>query len=344
MMAVMHDRIVITTGARLHFGFFAHRPPVPETDPGSSIAGSLEQTNYGGIGLMIDSPSYVVAASKSDRDRSAYLQADTSGAERVLRIVADYRRACPTERLPPPCAIEVRQAIPSHSGLGSGTQLAMAVAQALALLAGDGQVDAVTLARRAGRGKRSAIGIHGFARGGFLVDGGKRSDDEIGRLVARADFPDDWRWLLVAPIDKSGTGLSGQEEIHVLEQLPRIPLTLTERLCRLALLEMLPAIEARDCDWFGEALYEFGQSVGNYFRPVQGGRYADPRMAALVEWLRAEGVRGVAQTSWGPTIAASCRDASGANALKDRVLADDRWQGCQAQIACPLNTGAAIQL
>ncbi len=343
-MAVMHDRIVITTGARLHFGFFAHRPPGTETDTGSSTAGALEQANYGGIGLMIDSPSFVVAVSKSDRDRSDWLLPGTSGEGRVNRIVAHYRRTCPRERLPPPCAIEVRQAIPSHSGLGSGTQLAMTVAQALALLAGDGQVDAVTLARRAGRGKRSAIGIHGFARGGFLVDGGKHSEDEIGRLVARAEFSDGWRWLLVAPADKSGTGLSGQEEVEALEQLPRIPRSLTERLCHLALLEMLPAIGACDCDWFGEALYEFGRSVGDYFRPVQGGRYADPRMAALVDWLRGEGVRGVAQTSWGPTIAACCHDASRANALKDRILADDRWQGCQAQIVRPLNTGAAIQL
>jgi beta-ribofuranosylaminobenzene 5'-phosphate synthase len=344
MMAAMHDRIVITTGARLHFGFFAHRPPTTGTVTGSSIAGPLEQANYGGIGLMIDSPSFVVAVSKSDHDHSEWLLPETSGAGRINRIVAHYRRTCPTERLPPPCAIKVRQAIASHSGLGSGTQLAMAIAQALALLAGDGQVDAVTLARRAGRGKRSAIGIHGFARGGFLVDGGKRSEDEIGRLVARAEFPDEWRWLLVAPADKSGTGLSGQEEVQALEQLPRIALSLTERLCRLALLEMLPAIGACDCDWFGEALYEFGRSVGDYFRAVQRGRYADPRMAELVDWLRGEGVRGVAQTSWGPTIAACCHDASRANALKDRILADDRWQGCQAQIVRPLNTGAAIEL
>ncbi|HEX4070297.1 MAG TPA: beta-ribofuranosylaminobenzene 5'-phosphate synthase family protein [Planctomycetaceae bacterium] len=343
-MAVMHDRIVITTGARLHFGFFAHRPPATVTATASSIAGALEQANYGGIGLMIDSPSFVVAASKSDCDRSEWLLPETSGEGRVDRIVAHYRRTCPPQRLPVPCAIEVRQAIPSHSGLGSGTQLAMAVAQALALLARDRQVDAVTLAHWAGRGKRSAIGIHGFACGGFLVDGGKRSEDEIGRLVARAEFPDGWRWLLVAPADKSGTGLSGQDEIQALEQLPRIPLSLTERLCHLVLLEMLPAIAACDCDWFGEALYEFGRSVGDYFRPVQGGRYADSRMATLVEWLRGEGVRGVAQTSWGPTIAACCQDALRANALKDRILADDRWQGCQAQIVRPLNTGAAIQL
>ena len=72
MMSAMHDEIVITTGARLHFGFFAHRPLVVGTaiqPSAASIGGLLEHANYGGIGLMIDSPAFVVAASKSDRDR-----------------------------------------------------------------------------------------------------------------------------------------------------------------------------------------------------------------------------------------------------------------------------------
>ena len=73
MMAVMHDRIVITTGARLHFGFFAHRPPAQRPTRAPPTAAALEQANYGGIGLMIDSPSFVVAVSKSDRDRSEWL-------------------------------------------------------------------------------------------------------------------------------------------------------------------------------------------------------------------------------------------------------------------------------
>jgi beta-ribofuranosylaminobenzene 5'-phosphate synthase len=205
------------------------------------------------------------------------------------------------------------------------------------------------LALRVARGKRSAIGIHGFARGGFIVDGGKpdsgkRSEDEIGRLVARADVPDDWRLLLITPTDSSATGLSGQEEVNALEQLPGMPFSLTERLCRLALLEILPALGASDCEWFGEALFQFGRAVGDYFRPVQGGQYADPRMADLVNWLRSEGVRGVAQTSWGPTIAACCGNVTRAEALRDRILRDERWQTCQVQIVSPLNTGAAIQL
>jgi beta-RFAP synthase len=363
-MVAMRDGIVITTGARLHFGFFAHRPLAESMiarTSAVSAGGLLEQANYGGVGLMIDSPGFVLAALRSDRDRivcparttsrdpSSSPSADSTSqfdriGSRVAHLVGQYRHSCPSARQPPGCAIEIRRIIPRHSGLGSGTQLAMAVAQVLALLSADGQADATTLAQRVARGKRSAIGIHGFARGGFLVDAGKRSTDDIGRLVARADAPGDWRFLLVTPADSSGTGLSGQEEVDALERLPEMPLALTERLCRLALLEMLPALGESDIERFGEAMFEFGRSVGEYFRPVQGDAYADPCMADLVHWLRRQGVRGVAQTSWGPTIAVCCGDAERAKSLQDQILADGRWKHCQTLIASPLNTGAAIQL
>jgi beta-ribofuranosylaminobenzene 5'-phosphate synthase len=345
MMSAMPDSIIVTTGARLHFGFFAHHAA---TTGAAEFGNGLERSNYGGIGMMIDSPSVVIAASKSDRDsvigRDLTPQETAWSESIVARAVAEYRRSCPADHQPPPCAIAVRRVIPSHCGLGSGTQLGLAIAQALALLAGDGQADACMLARRVGRGKRSAIGIHGFARGGFLVDGGKRSADEIGALVARADIPHDWRLLLVTAGDSSVAGLAGQEEVAALEKLPGMPTSFTERLCRLAFLEMIPALAQSDCDWFGEALFQFGRAVGDYFRPVQGGAYADPLMTDLVGWLRSEGVRGIAQTSWGPTIAVCCQSAPAAESLRDRILAEERFKRCRMQIAAPLNTGAAIQL
>lgn len=356
----MPDEIVITTGARLHFGFFAHQPRPRATSSPTSLdpkASRLERNNYGGIGLMLDSPGFVLSASRGPSTEiapsSAAAPADANSlaqrseaCRRAARLLASYREAAPADHVIPPCRIAISRVIASHRGLGSGTQLGMAVAQALALLSGDGQADPVTLAKRVGRGRRSAVGIHGFARGGFLVDGGKASEDEVGPLVARADVPANWRFLLVTPADPSGklrAGLSGEEERGALERLPPMPVRLTERLCRLALLEMLPALGVADFERFSEALFEFGHSVGEYFRPVQGSEYADPTMAELVHWLRSRGVRGVAQTSWGPTIAVCCPDAESADSLRDTILADSRWNKCETHVASPLNTGAAIQ-
>jgi beta-ribofuranosylaminobenzene 5'-phosphate synthase len=118
---------------------------------------------------------------------------------------------------------------------------------------------------------------------------------------------------------------------------------MTERLRRLATGEMLPALTAGDCDRFGEAVFEFGQLVGGYFGPIQGGIYSTPRSAELVEWIRGEGYPGVAQTSWGPTLAVCSVDQSSAQVLRQKMQADPRWRECRTHVAAPLNTGAKIQ-
>src|SRR5256885_2047192 len=81
---------------------------------------------------------------------------------------------------------------------------------------------------RVGRGKRSALGVHGFAQGGFLVEAGKRDADGVAPLTARADFPEDWRVVLVLP--PWGQGLHGAAEGRALQglQAGAWPLALTD--------------------------------------------------------------------------------------------------------------------
>ena len=104
-----------------------------------------------------------------------------------------------------------------HAGLGTGTQLGMAAASALSLAAGLPELTPEELAERIGRGKRSGLGVHGFARGGFLVDGGKRGPGGVAPLVARVDFPEAWRVVLVLPPGQPG--LHGEGEGRAFEQL-----------------------------------------------------------------------------------------------------------------------------
>jgi beta-ribofuranosylaminobenzene 5'-phosphate synthase len=365
-MVSMSPTILISTGARLHFGFFAHRGAEP----------SPRSLNYGGVGLMIDSPGFVLAASvhgpeKSDQGKPGAPMAESRIDEvlcnlknaraaeldpfagppveawselggRAAKFISMYRKHCTPKYPPPNCEIELWSAIPSHQGLGAGTQLGMAVATAFSLLSGDADVDLSTLARCVGRGARSAIGIHGFERGGFLVDAGKERDEHIGRLEARLDVPSDWRFLLINPPD-AASGLSGEAEAAALNRLPSTSVEMSERLRRLAMVEMLPALAAGDCHRFGEAVFEFGQLVGEYFRPIQGGIYSTPQSAELVEWIRGEGYRGVAQTSWGPTLAVCCVDQTSAQSLREKLQADHRWRECRTHVAAPLNTGAKVQ-
>src|SRR3990172_6861433 len=135
----MSHGIVITTGARLHFGLLSHGGLLSHrSEPGR---------NFGGAGLMIDAPRFRVSVRKAQRD--AVLAPEDCRA-RIAGYVSAYRAACPAEFQPPCCEIETLEEIPPHLGFGSGTQLAMSVAQALALLAENGRCDAATLARRVG--------------------------------------------------------------------------------------------------------------------------------------------------------------------------------------------------
>jgi len=64
----------------------------------------------------------------------------------------------------------------------------------------------------------------------------------------------------------------------------------------------LPAVVEHDLVSFGEAVSELQERVGNHFSPAQGGSYARPAVESLVRFLKSEGLNGVGQSSWGPTI------------------------------------------
>jgi beta-RFAP synthase len=288
---------------------------------------------------MISPPGFDLRATRSDTEQFI---GDDAWRQRLLALTASARAARPSHPPPPPVRWELRETLPPHAGLGSGTQLGLAVARALALLAGEGNISAPELARRTGRGGRSAIGLYGFEQGGLLIEGGKTADAAISPLVARAAIPPLWRFVLIQP--RGAQGLSGAEERQGFARLPGMPAATTNRLCRLALLNLLPAALEERFDDFSEALYEFGRLVGDYFAPVQGGVYADPQMRRLVPRLRARGIHGIGQSSWGPTLFVLCPSAASAQALVQELAAGDACQDCALTIAAPLNRPATINI
>ena len=306
--------IVIHAASRLHFGLLHF----PLEEPGSGWTNYqgekvIPGRRYGGVGLMVESPGLSLRARPSSE-----WQADGPLAERALEYARQFARTV-SQAVQFPLHLMIERSAPEHGGLGTGTQLGLAVAKALALAWGTGDGDVLDLAQRVGRGRRSALGLHGFARGGFLVEGGQGQSAKPGPLVARVAFPEDWALLLVLPV--GARGYHGQEEIRAFERLhgQGHVLERTEALCRLVLLGLLPALAERDLEAFGEALYDFNGRVGAGFAPVQAGTYTNPRTAELIAYLRREGVHGVGQSSWGPTVFAVLADAEQAHYLAGRL-------------------------
>ena len=217
----------------------------------------------------------------------------------------------------PACRIEVAELPRQHTGLGVGTQLGLAVAEGLSLWLELGERSTVDLAMSAGRGLRSAVGTHGFARGGLIVELGKADGDAIGQLHERVEFPHHWRVLLVMP--KSGEGLADAGEKSAFAQVPDVPQESHEALRRLAIDEMAPAARHGEFARFSKAVCEYGFQAGLCFESVQGGPYSSPAIEQVVNALRDLGVYGVGQSSWGPTVFAFVESATLADEVQESL-------------------------
>jgi beta-RFAP synthase len=285
--------------------------------------------------MMIDSPRISVTVLPDST-----WSADGPLADRACTISQDFARCLPANSIPPH-RISIGGSAGEHVGLGTGTQLALAVASALAASARLPQMEPAELARMLGRGQRSAIGVHGFLHGGFLVDAGKARDDELAPLIARHPVPLAWRVLLVIPpLDQ---GLHGHVENEVFERLAGRKATpgLTDALCRLVLLGMLPALADEDLQAFGEAVYEFNRRVGEVFQGIQGGPYRD-HACDLVRFLRQQGVYGVGQSSWGPAVFAILDNGQKAAEISRLVASHFDLRDENIIISSPANSGARL--
>jgi beta-RFAP synthase len=309
----------IEAPCRLHFGLL--QLGIEESWANVDGVTTIPARRFGGVGLMVDAPRLAVVAEQA-RGWSALGPSAVRALEFAKRFVAALPGGMPPQRL------LIESAPPEHIGLGAGTQLALAVAKVLALAAGHADWNALELAARVGRGRRSAVGVHGFQLGGFIVEGGKREEDRIAPLLAREGFPPEWAVIIAIPA--GATGLHGDAERHALARLRESgrPGTVNA-LCRLVLLGLLPALAEKDFHGFSEALYDFNARAGEAFLPVQGGRYAHALGAEFVALIRGEGVAAVGQSSWGPAMFAICEDQDRARAVLEllrRRYSDDALQ------------------
>ncbi len=200
----------------------------------------------------------------------------------------------------------------------------------------DNLLDLITIA---GRAARSAIGTYGFVLGGLISESGKLACETLAPLEERDEVPADWRFVLVLP--QHEPGLSGDEERQAFDHLPPVPPETTEHLRRELNDHLFPAARDGDFTRFGESLYRYGHTAGECFAARQGGPFASQRLAALVETIRALGVPGVGQSSWGPTLFAATDSQSAAEELSQQLRPHLNPHDITL-IAPPNNTGARI--
>jgi beta-RFAP synthase len=324
--------VQVHTGTRLHFGLIA---------PAAAYGRC-----FGGAGLMLRQPDLVVSVAAGDG-----WSAEGMHAQRVGQLLQRLRdRIGPWLDSVTGLRIRVERAPELHRGLGTGTQLALAVASGVLhwLAARQPQLkshaeSASRLAALTGRGARSGIGVHGFFQGGFLVDGGKPASaprDSLPPLLARCTFPEHWPIILIQP-HGSSTWHSAVEE-RAFAELSPVAEGFRDGQCRRILLELLPALLEGDYASFGEALYAYNRAAGEPFRRFQGGPYASSWAEAMIEHLCGLGVPATGQSSWGPTLFAIVADADRARWLLDRLAQTPLSRGCQFLATAAANAPATI--
>ncbi len=265
--------MIVHTPKRLHFGLI---------DP-TAILGR----RFGALGISLEN-GYEIRVVPSDKFEIHAHGEDVSTIKEAIRKM-NLHFNTGTDYI-----IEVKKSIPRHIGLGSTTQLMLAVGISLAKL-NNINIPIERLARVLGRGKNGAIGIYSFAYGGFIIDGGVK--EGIPPLIFREKFPSEWRFLLITPEAKAG--LDEKEEKPIMEQIRGSRDTAMEISHRI-LLGLLPALKEKNIKEFGSHLTAIQKLVGKHFELYQGGEFRED-VEIAIEFL-SEKTYGYGQSSWGPTV------------------------------------------
>lgn len=310
--------MTVSVPARLHLGFL-------------DLNGQLGR-RFGSIGLAISGLHTRISVSPA-----THTQVSGPDSERARRYVERLQSLLDLKGAH---HVHIAEAVPGHAGLGSGTQLALALAAGIRQLHGlppDIRGDAFRL----GRGRRSGVGIGLFDAGGVVVDGGRGEAMAPAPIVTRLPFPEAWRIVLV--LDPARTGVHGDEERAAFERLPPFAAADAAHICRLVLMQALPALAEADLVSFAAAIKQMQQLLGAYFAPLQGGgSYSSQDVAAALDLLEGEGALGIGQSSWGPTGFAFVRSHEEAERLVDVARKHPRCRSLDIRACKGLNHGAHI--
>lgn len=332
-VSLVQQTIHVRAPARLHLGFL-------------DLNGGLGR-HFGSIGLAVDSHHTHLSLTGKEEPQHPVVSVSVATHNRITKLINQFYLTLaphiPTDlRL---ASVNVHSLIPEHAGLGSGTQLALAVGR---LLATHHQIDIPTakIAQALDRGKRSGIGISTFDTGGFVVDAGLGPNSLTPARLFQQAFPSQWR--LVMLMDKNHQGIHGEIEIQAFQNLPKFPLQHSQHICHLTLMQLLPALIEQDIDLFGAAVSDIQGLIGQHFAPAQGGQYTSKPIAKLLDHAKSLGFNGMAQSSWGPTACVFTDSQLQADRLMAElhgmIDSDIQFEDIELLTAAGINQGAGITI
>jgi len=288
----------------------------------------------GGVGFALEKPSIRIKAKESDE---VVVKGNWENLERFKEIAELF-----SDKFKRGIEIEVLESYPSHVGLGSGTQISLAVGKVYCKLYDIGMTER-EIARFTGRGGTSGIGVAVFESGGFVLDGGHSIHEKASfipssfskakpaPLIARHDLPD-WEVYLFLPKAK---GFYGMREKDLFENNTPLPIEEVRELSHIILMKLLPSVVENNLDEFGDAIYRI-QNLG--FKRAEIMQYGN-LISGFIEEMKDYGAVGMSST--GPALY-FIGDSCGISVGKDYF----RERGYELEVVKtkPRNRGAEIEV
>jgi len=305
-------KIRVITPSRLHFGLIDLNGQIGRID--------------GGLGVALNRPNVIVEAQDNPNDENQLEVIDSQGqsSKEIIELTKNIMEALNSKN---GIFLRITSQIPAHVGLGSKTQLSLAIAKVLCLLRNI-QKTPYDLAQLTSRAGTSRIGLTAFEQGGFVVDGGhtfgrgKQKETYLPSSASRAPpapvlywdiIPDDWCFVIIIP--KLKRGASGKEEVNIFQNYCPIPLNDVKTISHIILMQILPALKSKEIDTFGHGIYEL-QKIG--FKRIEI-ELQDGLISELIEFCMKNGASGAGMSSFGPTTFALIKGFSNAQQLQQKI-------------------------
>jgi beta-ribofuranosylaminobenzene 5'-phosphate synthase len=305
----------------------------------------------GGIGLMLDQPNVVLEVSNSSSEFA--IECDRYYRESVHVINEKASKIFKLFHLSNKnYHFHLKTYYPSHVGLGSKTQLSLAIGTAIAKLK-DMEIPVKEITSMVERGGTSGIGWRGFETGGFILDGGHdfgagkekesfspssaSSSADPALTIMRYPIPENWRFVLIIPNVKPGA--NGQEEVEIFKQNTPIPREEVNEVSHQVLMKVLPGILRNNLRCFGEGLKRI-QSIG--FKKIEIS-LQNQVVRNILKFFEENDVKAYGMSSFGPSVIGITESDSEAEKLKKDVEELIKDIGGHFYICRPNNTGAKIE-
>lgn len=316
--------VEVKSPSRLHLGIM-------------DLSGALGR-KYGSIGVAINEPFVEVHAEKS-AGISVICQGNVEFSP--AEIKGHAKRVINYFRIQGGVKINVEMGIPKHVGLGATTQMALSVAAAVSKLY-DVKTSVRDLSSLLGLGRISGSGTAAFDKGGFVIDGGVGVGNGPPPVILRANFPEDWFFVVAVPSHLKG--MCGMEEKKVFEKISANQ-NIAREISHLVLMKMLPALVEKDIKNFGAALTEVQVLVGKSFSRYQEGTFHSTLSKEIVKFFLKNGSFGSGQSSWGPAVYGIAEGKEQGEKLRCKVKSFIEGKGFDGQIFCSTtnNHGAIVR-